>query len=542
MYINFCDIPGQQNLFLDYLYEFDNVKRFYNDKNFRDQNSYKELFHLLENYDRPYRFQLAEIIRNQYQNIKISKQTESNIESLTSKKTFVICTGQQLGIFGGPLYTIYKTITAIKLSNYLKERYDDYQFVPVFWLEGDDHDFEEVRKINIINHNNELVTIKYHDNIEEELNRGCIGKLYFTEQLNELFNELSTNLRDTEFKNSLLEFLSSIYKPGFSFLDSFKNLMIKIFDDYGLIVFNPLDPEIKKLLIPIFSEEIINYRNHANLLVERSAELEETYHAQVKVKPINLFYLENNERLLIEPGEDCYKLKGKRKKFSKDELLEQLNLYPEKFSPNVLLRPICQDYLLPTAFYIGGPAEISYFAQISPLYDTYKVIQPIIYPRASATIVEKNLKSILEKHSLDYINLFTSEEELITKILEKNSTTDIQSIFNETNSEIQNILFALGEKLSTIDKTLIDLTNKTRNRIEENLSYLKSKALEIEKSKHEITIRQLTKVKNILYPNNNLQERELNFIYFANKYGLDILKWIFNELIINKFEHQILEL
>ncbi|MCX7797298.1 MAG: bacillithiol biosynthesis cysteine-adding enzyme BshC [Melioribacter sp.] len=541
MYINFSDIPGQQNLFLDYLYEFENVKKFYN-KNFREQDSYKELFDSLEKYNRNHRSQLVDIIRNQYKDIKISKQTEINIEALNSKKTFAVCTGQQLGILGGPLYTIYKTITAIKLSNYLKERFYEYQFVPIFWLEGDDHDFEEVRKINTINQNNELITLKYSDNIEEELNRGCIGKLIFTENLANFFNELATNLRDTEFKHSLLEMLSSIYKPGLSFLESFKNLMIKIFDDYGLIVLNPLDTEIKKLLIPIFSEEIINYRDHANLLVERSAELEETYHAQVKVKPINLFYIENNERLLLEPGDNCYKLKGKRKKFSKEELLEQLNLYPERFSPNVLLRPICQDYLLPTAFYVGGPSEISYFAQLSPLYEIYNIIQPIIYPRASATIVEKNLKSILEKYSLDYTNLFISEEELITKILEKNSTTDIQSIFNETNSIIQNALFALGEKISTIDKTLIDLTGKTRTRIEDTLNYLKNKALELEKSKHEITIRQLTKVRNILYPNNNLQERELNFIYFANKYGFDILKWIFNELTINKFEHQILEL
>jgi len=541
MYINFCDIPGQQNLFLDYLYEFDNVRRFYK-SNFREQETYETLFNKLENTQRPHRNQLIELIKKQYQNIRISKQTESNIEALYSNKTFAVCTGQQLGIFGGPLYTFYKTITAIKLSQYLKERYDNYQFVPIFWLEGDDHDFEEVRKFTILNNNNELISLKYDDGLEEEINRGCIGLKSFNNNLEKLFEDLSIHLRETEFKSSVIELLKSLYKPNETFLTSFRNLMIKIFDDYGLIVFNPLDSDVKKLLTPIFSEEIINYRNHTIQLVERSAELEETYHAQVKVKPINLFFIENNERLLIEPVEEEYRLKGRRKKFTKDELLDQLNKFPEKFSPNVLLRPICQDYLFPTALYVGGPSEISYFAQLSPLYDIYNIVQPIIYPRASATIVEKNVKSIIEKYNLDYINLFTTEEELITKIIEQNSSTDINMLFENAQSDIEKILFKLGESLSNIDKSLFDITNKTKIKIEEHLNYLKTKALELEKSKHEVTIRQLTKARNNLYPNNNLQEREINFIYFANKYGLDILKWIFNELTINKFEHQILEL
>lgn len=541
MYINYSDIPGYQNLFLDYIYEFDNVKKFYRN-NFRDIESYEKLFNELENYNRPYRTELANLIKKQYQNIKISKQTESNIEALYSNKTFVVCTGQQLGIFGGPLYTIYKTITAIKLSNYLKERYENYQFVPVFWLEGDDHDFEEVRKITLINNNNDIITLKYNDGLEEEINRGSIGHKFFDNNLENIYKEIEINIRETEFKNSIIEFLKAFYKPNTTFLDAFKNLMIKLFDEYGLIVFNPLEPEIKKLLSPIFSEEIINYRNHTLELVDRSAELEEIYHAQVKVKPINLFYIDNNERLLIEPVDDEYRLKGRRKRFTKEELLNQLNQNPEKFSPNVLLRPICQDYLFPTAFYVAGPSEISYFAQLTPLYKIYNIITPIIYPRASATIVEKNIKTVLEKYNLDFINLFTSEDELITKIVNQNSNIDINKLFEDTLNNLEQLMSLLRENLVKVDKSLSDITNKTRIRMEENLSYLKNKAQELEKSKHEITIRQITKVRNIIYPNNNLQERELNFIYFANKYGFDILKWIYNELAINKFEHQILEL
>lgn len=542
MYINYSDIPGSQNLFLDYLHEFDNVEKFYR-KNFRYSESYGELFQNLSQKERPHRTQLTDIIRQQYSGIKISKQTQSNIEALYSNKTIAVVTGQQLGIFGGPLYTIYKSITAIKLCNFLKEKYDGYQFVPVFWLEGDDHDYDEVRAATFLNNQNNLFTVKYDDGQPEETNRGSIADLAFNFNIENIFSELSDNLRDTEFRNPLLELIKTYYQPGKTFVESFRSLMIKLFDEYGLIVFNPAHPDVKKLLTPIFSHEITSYRDHTGYLVERSAELEEIYHAQVKVKPINLFYIESGERLLIEPIENNeYRLKGKRKKFTQDDLLAQLNFAPERFSPNVLLRPICQDFLLPTAFYVGGPAEISYFAQVSPLYDIYNVTQPFIYPRSSATIVERGVKSVLDKFNLDYADIFSSEDELISKIVARTGEVNIDKVFNDTFTEIEQTFTHLNNYLTLIDKTISDTTGKTKQRVDEALVYLKGKAVEAERRKHEVTIKQLTKVRNVLYPNGSLQERELNFIYFANKYGMDILKWIFNELAINKFEHQILEL
>ncbi|MEW6701887.1 MAG: bacillithiol biosynthesis cysteine-adding enzyme BshC, partial [Bacteroidota bacterium] len=294
---------------------------------------------------------------------------------------------------------------------------------------------------------------------------------------------------------------------------------------------------------PIFYKEITEFGEHTDFLVERSAELEEVYHAQVKVKPINLFYIDNNERLLIEPTEtDGFRLKGKRKKFTREDLLSVLESAPEKFSPNVLLRPICQDYLFPTAFYVGGPGEISYFAQVSPLYKIYGIDEPFIYPRSSATIVEKGVKHTLEKNNLDYVDIFTEENELIQKIVSASSELNFEMLFQKTLAEINNSLNPLAETLPSIDKTLGDLTNKSKQRIEEALNYLKTKAIDAEKRKYESTIRQVSKVRNVLFPNSNLQERELNWVYFANKYGMDIIRWIFNELTINKFEHQILEL
>jgi len=542
MYISYSNIPAHQNLFLDYIEEFENVEKFY-DKNFRDVDLCEPFFKRISEKVRPYNLKFCEILKSQYGDHKISKPTQQNLDALKANKTIVVATGQQLGIMGGPLYTIYKTITAIKLCHYLKEIHSDYNFVPVFWLEGDDHDYEEVRSFNILNNENQLLKLEYHDGLPEEINRGSVGEQKFGENIETILNKLNESLRETEFKPIVLDFIKSIYRPNCTFLESFRELMIKLFDEYGLVVFNPTDPAVKRILVPVFSRQITDFSDLSEALVERSAELEEIYHAQVKVKPINLFLTDNSERLLIEPTETGeFRLKGKRKKFSKEEMLLLLESSPEKFSPNVLLRPICQDYLFPTGFYVGGPAEISYFAQISPLYKIYGIEAPFIYPRSSATIIEKGVKTILEKNNLSFSDIFLDENELINKIVSTSSDLNIENLFTKTSEEINMLFNPIDEMLKSIDKTLSDLTAKSITRIEETLKFLKTKATEAETRKYESTIRQLTKVRNVLYPNGNLQERELNFIYFTNKYGMEFLKLIFNELSINKFEHQIIEI
>lgn len=542
MHINFSNIPAHQNLFLDYIEEFENVARFYG-KNFRDVDQFLPHFNELASKERPHRALLAEIIQTQYHNQKISKATLHNIENLASPKTIAIVTGQQLGLFGGPMYTFYKTITAIKLCEYLSEQYSEFNFVPVFWLEGDDHDYDEARAFSVLSNDNSFLSIQYDDGLGEEINRGSIGGLKFNENLNAVFENLGSTLRDTEFKASLIDLLKSIYQPGKTFLEAFRELLINLFDEYGLVVFNPIDSAAKRLLIPVFKKAIAEYADQSTALVERSAELEEIYHAQVKVKAINMFYVDENERLLIEPTDSGdLRLKGKRKKFSFEDMLNQIQFNPEKFSPNVLLRPICQDFLFPTGFYIGGPGEISYFAQVNPLYEIYDIEEPFIYPRSSATIVEQGVNQVLQKHGFTYTDIFSDEKELIQKIVDASSEVNLEGLFEKSNEEIRKQFLEISQKLSTIDKTLGDLSEKSRQKIEQTLDYLKTKASDAEKRKYDTSIRQLTKVRNVLFPNGSLQEREINFIYFVNKYGIDFLKWIFNELEINRFDHQILEL
>jgi len=542
MFINFSDIPGNQNLFLDYIYEFENVREYYK-HNFRNKDAYPSVFKSITESRKDKQLNISGIIKNQYLTLQnISNKTLRNIDLIDKEKTIAVVTGQQLGILGGPLYTVYKIITAIRLANQLTERYDDFKFVPVFWLEGDDHDFNEVRSINLFNNENQVLNFGYKDEINDDDAKQSIGKINFDEALNEFFSNYEGSLRESDFKKELVSKIKECYQVGKSFKQSFKELLFWLFDEYGLVIFDPQDPHIKSLLKPIFKKEVNDFALHTQKLIQTSAKLEELYHAQVKVKPVNLFYHTDDGRYSVEPVDEVFKLRRKRKQFTKDEILTEIENFPERFSPNVLLRPICQDYLFPTGFYIGGPSEIAYFAQVTPLYDFYKIAPPIIFPRSSATILEKNVSSGLDKYDLSMNDIFLGLDELKEKVIAGLSENNIETTFVEASKEIELTFDKIKENLFAIDKTLVDSSGRYKDRIMSSILELKTKAIKAQETKHETTIRQLTRLSNLLYPLGNLQEREINFTYFYNKYGKDFIRKIYDDLSVSEFEHQIISL
>ncbi|MCP5063652.1 MAG: bacillithiol biosynthesis cysteine-adding enzyme BshC [Ignavibacteriae bacterium] len=541
MFINFSDVPGNSNLFLDYVYEFENVKQFYN-LNFRNEESYSDVFNFITDRDNSLRKNISGIIENQYHLHAPSEKTMTNIIKLKDENTIAILTGQQLGLAGGPLYTVYKIFTAIKLSENLKEKFTNYNFVPIFWLAGDDHDIEEISELKLVSKENLLRKIKYNFDKDEKAARHSVGNLQIDASIKEFYSEIKDSLRETEFSKELYDLLDDILTNDKTLAESFQTLLFKIFDETGLIIFNPQDVEVKKLLKPIFAKELNNYHEHSKSVLSVSANLEENYHTQVKVKPINLFMSDKTGRRLIEPIENGFRLKGKRTHISKDEMLKFVDEKPENFSGNVLLRPICQDYLFPTGFYIAGPGEINYFAQAIPLYKHFKVQQPFIYPRSSATIIEGNISKILVKNNIGIKEIFLGGDELNSKVIHNISEENVETIFEEFTGSIKDNLSSLSEKLNLVDRTLGDVADNSKNKIIHQLETLKAKAKKLEENKYDIAIRQMDKAKSNLYPNNNLQERELSVINFINKYGLDFFDWLYNELEINEFEHQILEL
>jgi bacillithiol biosynthesis cysteine-adding enzyme BshC len=525
MYINFSDIPGHNNLFLDYLYEFENVKEFYK-YNFRDQEQFEEIFKKISESERINPSLLKKNLLTQYSGLTTSNKTRKNIDLLSKDNTLAVVTGQQLGLLGGPMYTFYKIITTLKLSKRLNDKYDDYTFVPVFWMEGDDHDFNEVRSINVIGNENTIKNIGYKEQIDPDDAKKSVGTLELDDALDDFFNVLDDNLRKTEFKDT----------------SSFRELIHSLFDEYGLVILNPSDKKVKEILKPVFRKEIVDFREHTEKLVNVSARLEEVYHAQVKVKPVNLFYSTDDGRYSIEPVENEFRLRRKRISFSQEGLLEKVDKEPERFSPNVLLRPICQDYLLPTAFYIGGPSEISYFAQVTSLYEFYKLQTPIIYPRSSATLLESNINKTLDKYNISFNDIFMGADELKKKVVDSLTENNVDDVFAETEQDVELAIDRLRERLYDVDKTIADTSKKYRSKIFNSLNELKSKAEQAENQKFEVTLRQMERASTMLFPSNNLQERELNYTYFANKYGEGFLKRLYDDLNTDKFEHQVIEL
>lgn len=542
MFINFSDIPKHHNLFLDYLYEFENVAEYFK-HDFRNKDGYLPLFKDIVESKKNKSFVISPILKNQYSSFNnISEKTLRNISSLDDAKTIAVVTGQQLGILGGPLYTLYKIITTIRLANQLSERYEEYNYIPVFWMEADDHDFNEVRSVNLFDNENQVINIGYKEQISDDDSKQSMGKINFDESLNDFLNQFENSLRDTDFKNDLLLKIKECYKVGISFKQSFKQLLFWLFDEYGVVIFDPQDAEVKALLKPIFTKEVNDFSIQTQKLIQTSAKLEEDYHAQVKVKPVNLFYHTDDGRYSIEPVEGIFKLRRKRKQFTKEEILNEIENAPERFSPNVLLRPICQDYLLPTGFYIAGPSEISYFAQVTPLYNFYKIVTPIVYPRSSVTIMEKNVESAMDKYDLTLTDIFLGLDELKEKVIAGLSENNIEKAFEDSVNEIDLTFDKLKENLFAIDKTLVDSSLRYRERVLSSINELKSKATKAQENKHETTIRQLTRLSNLLYPLENLQEREINFTYFYNKHGKELIKKIYNDISISEFEHQIISL
>jgi bacillithiol synthase len=541
MLVDFSEIPKSSKLYLDYLNDFEKVRNYYTN-NFRDENSYHEIFANLATRQNSNKSAIVKILKDQYQSFSPSGKTKKNIELLNDNKTVAVFTGQQLGLLGGPLYTIYKIFTTIKLTEYLKIEFSDYNFVPVFWMAGDDHDFEEISSINLISKENELQNIIYADGNEPVYNRGCVGNLKFNKSILEFKNTIKESVRETEFSKDIFSFVDDIFNENLTIKDSFFKLLFKIFDDTGLVIFNPQDPEVKKLLIPIFKKELIDFKKHTGDLLLTSADLDDNYHAQVKVKPINLFMSDETGRHLIEPVENEYRLKGKRKRITKDEILDFVENKPEIFSANVLLRPICEDYLFPTGFYIAGPGEISYYAQAMPLYKHYNLQQPIIYPRATATIVEGNIAKILIKYNLSTLDFLMGSDKLKELVIQSLSNYNLEEEFSKTNESIEKSLKSLSELLGVLDNNLNNVSEATKNKIFHQLGVLKNKAMKAHENKFDSALRQISKAQNIIYPDDNLQERELTIINFINKYGFDFFDWLYNELDVREFKHQILEI
>lgn len=546
-WIDYRQLPlsagGFSQLFFDYLYNFDEVKNFFT-YNFRENSSFDTIVQRLNkrSYDR---LTLAKVLREQNSGFGSSQKTFENIGLLERPTTFAVVTGQQVGLFGGPLYTIFKTVTAIKFAERLKAKFPAYDFVPVFWVEGEDHDFAEMNNVALLDGENKPTKVEYlHGGEMPDRNLGAIGELMFDGSLEQTFAQVEATLQRTDFTPALLAGLKHSYAAGKSFNQAFVGWMNFLFTDYGLVFISPNNPELKKLLSPIFVREISEFPKTTQTVIAQSAELEENYHAQVKPKSLNLFMFHKGGRYLIQPreSEKDFSLKGTRHFIQPEELFRIAKETPEALSPNVILRPIAQDTLLPTVAYVAGPSEVAYHAQLKPVYEYFGVPQPVIYPRASASFVEERLLRAMEKYGLDILEFMEDTNKVTTKVSEQISSIKLDEMFGNANNTIRAALSEMKFGLKEIDPTLLAALENVQSKMDGNLSVLKEKSISAQKRRNETAVRQIEKAASGLLPNGSLQEREVSVLYFMNKYGPDIVKWISSELDIASFKHQLLSL
>ena len=547
-------LPNFSKLFLDYISEnaedYKKLKPFFNAHFRENEGFFKVIDSKIQNYNANRYFDkhlLIDILKRQNVTFKGTDKSATNIELLNSEETFAVVTGQQVGLYTGNLYTILKTLTTIRLAENLKVRFPQFNFVPVFWLESDDHDLEESNHIHVINKQNELVRVGFEDllsEVEDEKTKRSaepVGNIVFDDSIDGINATLLESLIETDYKAQIAEKVKEFYHSGNDYKTAFAQIMNWMFRDYGLVFIDPNDKEIKKLLTPVFEKELMSSPKLCESVITTSAELEKNYDLQVKPKVINLFFLHNNNRLLIEPRDNNrYALKNSKRRFEQEELMNILFESPELFSSNVVLRPICQDYLLPTVAYVGGPSEVSYFAQLKSAYDHYGITMPVIFPRVSSTIIENKINKFIKNYSVNFEEIF-DHQALVTKVVNKLSEVKVDDEISKVQDEVNKIFYELKNMTARVEQTLLSSVDTMKDRMNQNLEQFRTKLINAQAKKSDVATSQIDKVVNNIYPQHNLQERVINILYFLNKYGDSFINRLYKEIEIDNFNHQVIE-
>jgi len=497
------------------------------------------------------RSKLCDLLNKQHEQFGFSSQIRKNIEKLASKNTFAVVTGQQVGLYTGPVYTIYKALSAIILAEKLRDLYPDYDFVPIFWLEAEDHDVEEVSQVSIFSGNDcKNFTLDFDASLKQS-----VGKLRLPESMSEFNTKFIESLPQTEFSQHLSSCINECYNPKNGYKQAFAKMMVSLLGGQGLLLLDSDCTEFKNICKPIFMKEIEQFPATSQNIITQSAKLEELgYESQAKPRAINLFLFdENGKRMKLEPvSENLIEVVETKEQFTKDHLLELISDSPERFSPNVILRSVVQDYVLPTSAYIAGPGEISYLAQFKTVYHHFNVPAPIVYPRASLTLIEPKVDRLLDK-ALNRLKLdgkkevlehfFSDPQAFENDMINAHAEIDIDSEFLNASNELEELLKKLSETVSQIDLTLMPSLDKLSSNIQQQLGGFKSKVVKSEKQKNSDLIKQIEKTHTHLLPNGTLQERAINIIYFLTKYSPDLINEL-KQILINHSpdEHIIVEL
>ncbi len=478
-------------IFIDYINQDPSLAPFYDLP--PTKKSFKKMIEkrILDNKKREI---LTETLRQQYSGFDIRDATVLNIERLKEKNTFTITTGHQLNIFTGPLYFIYKILTVINACEALSDAHPDHHFVPVYWMASEDHDIDEIRSFSLFGKEYTWDTGQ----------TGPVGRM------------------DPGSLKGVLEMLperSEIFEKAYlehdTLAKSVRYYVNELFGDSGLVVLDADDPALKTQMVHIIKDDLLDH--HANDLVEStSAELAELgYKSQVYPRAINLFYISGNIRNRIIKEAGVFKVFDTDIEFTEDEILVELESSPEKFSPNVILRPLYQEIILPNIAYIGGPAEVAYWLQLKSTFDHFGIQFPILLPRNFALIINKGLMKKMQK-------LMITVEEIIMPVADlKNKYMEEHREFNvdlESEIKIMEELFeSVRNKSKMVDQSLEGFVQAERTKVLKSLENIGKRILKSEEQKQSVALNQIQNLKDKLFPQGGLQERTENFLnYYIN--------------------------
>lgn len=534
----FSQIPHSTRLFTDLLAYAPSVQQFYpRSTQFRDWVQ-EEAANL--RYEDSRRQRVADILERQNKSWDASGKTLANIERLR-KGAAALVTGQQVGLFGGPMFDIYKALTAVKLADEATAAGVD--CVPVFWLASYDHDLAEVNHISLPGAEGALQTLTTPS---QGVPGAPVGTVRLGDEILPVVEQAAALLGDNEITTLLRE----TYRPGETLGTAFARFFARLFADWGVIVLDASDAELHRIAQPIYRAAIERADELAAALLARGQALEAAgYHQQVKVTPssVLVFTMQNGARTAIHHRQSetepfAIGLDENSVKISQDELLARLHSTPEQFTPNVLLRPIVEDYLLPTIAYTGGAAEAAYFAQSAVVFEKLLGRVTPVIPRFSATIVEPKMQRLLEKHGITVPAVFAGPEALRQQLAAKNLPEDLQAAFDSAKKLLNAQFAELSEKLTKLDRTLVDAAETARSKIQHQLEKLYAQAARAEALKGELVSRHAEILSNALYPEKGLQERTIGGVYFMARYGCELLPQLYDAVRPDCPDHQILEL
>jgi len=537
--LRFESVPHQSQLFLDFQANSEKVKKFYPEKETPLKNFAAQV---LANYKID-RQELCEILIETNKSLGAGEKTFENIELLREKDCLTVITGQQAGLFSGALYTIYKIVSAVKLADDLRRQ--NVKVVPVFWIAEEDHDFEEVKRTFVLDKEGKLAAF---ENVPREYAENLpVGFIKLDETIGATIENLFKSLPHTQFTAEIKTILTESYRAGETYSTSFARLLVKLFADYGLIILSPLDEKLKKFCAPIFTEAVEKYDEIVSALLDKNDELKkENYQPQVLVAKNSFpFFFQNPDgtRQAMRVADDSkIKIQNLKTEFSKSDLITTAKDTPQNLSPNALMRPVVQDYLLPTLVYFGGAAEIAYFAQNSAIYKILnRPVTPIRH-RASLTIVEAKHNRTLERYNLTFKDLFGGEEQLRAEIVEKYLNRNTAQVFSEVEKSIYDQLNRLEKSLTDNEPTLAANATNRRKKVLWHIGALRKKYHQAEILKNDVVKRRIERLFAALLPGKALQERTLNVVTFLNLYGTNLIEWIYEATENDEKNHQILYL